>query len=103
VRDARPWSGRGRNAGVCDLLAPIYGWFTESFGMHDLKEAKILLDALALQGHLWSRGPVRNVGSCGTFGTCPGARKMSVDWSGQEISGPRPNRRYLTLPDIWPD
>ncbi len=44
---ARLWSDRGRNAEARDLLAPIYGWFTEGFGTPDLKEAKILLDALA--------------------------------------------------------
>jgi hypothetical protein len=29
-----------------ELLAPIYGWFTEGFDTADLKEAKALLDAL---------------------------------------------------------
>jgi predicted ATPase len=43
---ARLWSDRGRNAEARDLLAPVYGWFTEGFGTLDLKEAKILLDAL---------------------------------------------------------
>ena len=43
---ARLWSDRGRNAEARDLLAPIYGWFTEGFGTLDLKEAKILLDEL---------------------------------------------------------
>ena len=28
------------------MLAPVYGWFTEGFDTHDLKEAKALLDAL---------------------------------------------------------
>ena len=31
-----------------DLLAPTYGWFTEGFDTRDLKEAKVLLDTLAL-------------------------------------------------------
>jgi hypothetical protein len=31
-----------------DLLAPIYGWFTEGFDTLDLKQAKTLLDELAL-------------------------------------------------------
>jgi hypothetical protein len=31
-----------------DLLAPIYGWFTEGFGTKDLKEAKALLEELAI-------------------------------------------------------
>jgi predicted ATPase len=30
-----------------DLLAPVYGWFTEGFDTVGLKEAKALLDALA--------------------------------------------------------
>ena len=30
-----------------ELLAPVYGWFTEGFDMRDLKEAKALLDELA--------------------------------------------------------
>ena len=32
---------------ACDLLAPVYGWFTEGFDTLDLKEAKALLDELA--------------------------------------------------------
>ena len=38
---------QGRRAEAHDLLAPVYGWFTEGFGTPDLKEAKALLDALA--------------------------------------------------------
>jgi hypothetical protein len=30
----------------CNLLAPVYGWFTEGFGTPDLKEAETLLDEL---------------------------------------------------------
>ena len=38
---------RSRQAGEArDLLAPVYGWFTEGFDTLDLKEAKALLDAL---------------------------------------------------------
>jgi class 3 adenylate cyclase/predicted ATPase len=44
---ARLWSDGGRNAEAHDLLAPIYGWFTEGFATPELKEAKILLDTLA--------------------------------------------------------
>ena len=29
-----------------DLLAPVYGWFTEGFDTQDLKEARALLDTL---------------------------------------------------------
>jgi predicted ATPase len=44
---ARLWSERGRNAEAGELLAPVYGWYTEGFDTPDLKEAKILLDALS--------------------------------------------------------
>jgi predicted ATPase len=30
-----------------ELLAPVYGWFTEGFDTSDLKEAKALVDALS--------------------------------------------------------
>jgi len=38
---------QGRHAEARDLLASIYGWFTEGFDTPDLKDAKALLDALA--------------------------------------------------------
>jgi len=44
---ARLWRDRGKRAEAHDLLAPVYGWFTEGFDTLDLKEAKALLDALA--------------------------------------------------------
>jgi predicted ATPase len=44
---ARLWGDQGRHAEARDLLAPIYGWFTEGFDTPDLKEAKALLDELA--------------------------------------------------------
>jgi predicted ATPase len=37
---------QGRHAEVRDLLAPVYGWFTEGFDTQDLKVAKALLDEL---------------------------------------------------------
>jgi predicted ATPase len=37
---------QGRHSEARDLLAPVYGWFTEGFGTPDLKEAKALLDEL---------------------------------------------------------
>jgi len=43
---ARLHRDQGRRAEARDLLAPIYGWFTEGFGTPDLKEAKALLDEL---------------------------------------------------------
>ena len=38
---------QGRRAEARDLLAPVYGWFTEGFDTPDLKQAKALLDELA--------------------------------------------------------
>jgi predicted ATPase/class 3 adenylate cyclase len=40
------WVGQGRRDDALALLAPIHAWFTEGFGTHDLKEAKVLLDQL---------------------------------------------------------
>ena len=44
---ARLWGGLGKQNEARELLAPVYGWFTEGFDTRDLKEAKTLLDALA--------------------------------------------------------
>jgi hypothetical protein len=37
---------QGKRAEARELLAPIYGWFTEGFNTPDLKEAKALLEQL---------------------------------------------------------
>jgi predicted ATPase len=44
---ARLWRDQGKRDEARDLLAPIYGWFTEGFDTLDLKQAKALLDELA--------------------------------------------------------
>jgi predicted ATPase len=44
---ARLWLAQGRPNEAHQLLAPIYGWFTEGFDTVDLKQAKALLDELA--------------------------------------------------------
>jgi predicted ATPase len=44
---ARLWCDQGKRTEARDLLAPIYGRFTEGFDTPDLKEAKALLDALS--------------------------------------------------------
>ena len=44
---ARLWRDQGKRDEAHDLLAPIYGWFTEGFDTLDLKEAKALLDELS--------------------------------------------------------
>jgi len=43
---ARLWQQQGRRAEARDLLAPLYGWFTEGFDTADLQEAKELLEEL---------------------------------------------------------
>jgi predicted ATPase len=43
---ARLWRDQGKRQQARDLLAPIYGWFTEGFDTLDLKDAKALLDEL---------------------------------------------------------
>ena len=44
---ARLWRSQGKSQQARELLAPVYGWFTEGFDTLDLKEAKALLDELA--------------------------------------------------------
>jgi class 3 adenylate cyclase/tetratricopeptide (TPR) repeat protein len=46
---ARLWRDQGKRAEAHDLLAPVYGWFTEGFDTPVLMEAKALLDELALE------------------------------------------------------
>jgi predicted ATPase len=44
---ARLWGEQGNRAEARNLLAPVYGWFTEGFDTADLKDAKALLDEMA--------------------------------------------------------
>jgi predicted ATPase len=44
---SRLWQQQGKQDEARELLAPIYGWFTEGFDTADLQEAKALLEALA--------------------------------------------------------
>ena len=43
---ARLWRDQGKVQQARELLAPVYGWFTEGFDTRDLKEAKALLNEL---------------------------------------------------------
>jgi predicted ATPase len=43
---ARLWLDQGKRTEVRDLLAPVYGWFTEGFHTPVLQDAKALLDQL---------------------------------------------------------
>jgi len=44
---ARLWRDQGEVQQARELLAPVYGWFTEGFDTRDLKEAKGLLEELS--------------------------------------------------------
>ena len=44
---SRLWQRQGKRAAARQLLAEIYGWFTEGFDTADLQEAKVLLEALS--------------------------------------------------------
>lgn len=44
---ARLWAEQGERQKAHDLLAPVYGWFTEGFDTHDLTEARVLLDEVS--------------------------------------------------------
>jgi predicted ATPase len=43
---ARLWRDQGKRRQAHDLLAPVYGWFTEGFDTLDLRQAKALLEEL---------------------------------------------------------
>jgi predicted ATPase len=44
---ARLWRDQGKRDEARELLAPVYGWFTEGFDTRDLQDAKALQDELA--------------------------------------------------------
>jgi TOMM system kinase/cyclase fusion protein len=44
---ARLWQRQSKRQEAYDLLAPIYGWFTEGFDTADIQEAKALLEELS--------------------------------------------------------
>jgi predicted ATPase len=43
---SRLWQQQGKRTAACELLAPIYGWFTEGFDTADLQDARALLEEL---------------------------------------------------------
>jgi predicted ATPase len=46
ISAARLWRDQAEQQQARELLAPVYGWFTEGFDTRDLREAKSLLDEL---------------------------------------------------------
>jgi hypothetical protein len=69
---ARLWRSQGKVQQARELLAPVYGWFTEGFDTRDLKEAKALLEELAVR-------PIVNgkVTSASTAPTVPFRRRSA--------------------------
>jgi predicted ATPase len=53
---ARLWQQQGKGQEAHDLLASIYGWFTEGFDTADLQEARVLLEQLSGEGGQGSAG-----------------------------------------------
>ena len=45
--EARLWAEQGKRAEAHQVLAEIYGWFSEGFDTPDLRAAKALLDTLS--------------------------------------------------------
>jgi len=48
---AQHWQRQGRRQEAYDLVAPIFGWFTQGFDTPDLQKARALLDELDRPGH----------------------------------------------------
>ena len=48
---ARLWQRQGKRAAAQQMLAEVYGWFTEGFDTVDLQEAKVLLEELKASTH----------------------------------------------------
>jgi predicted ATPase len=44
---ARLWQRQGKRQAASDVLAPLYGWFSEGFDTADLQEARTLLEELS--------------------------------------------------------
>jgi hypothetical protein len=88
----RLWRDQGKRDAARDLVAPVYGWFTEGFDTLDLKEAKALLDELAA----WVPPSAHPSGT-------PALRKPTVTRSvcvtktGLSLSRPRTWRRKVNV------
>src|SRR6516164_9709820 len=77
---ARLWGEKGRRAEAHDLLAPIYGWFTEGFNTADLKEAKGC-----------SATALTHQSGAGLHGLTAGGGSQLRTRLGSQIREPRPN------------
>jgi hypothetical protein len=50
---SRLWQQQGKRDAAYEILADIYGWFTEGFDTPDLQDARALLEALSDTSILW--------------------------------------------------
>jgi predicted ATPase len=86
---ARLWRDRGKSQQARELLAPVYGWFTEGFDTRDLKDAKALLQefgGVSQSGVRSSLGAKKEgcasgaaeMGSCPTDATREGCSRRAV-------------------------
>jgi predicted ATPase len=74
---ARLWRDQEKPAEARDLLAPVYGWFTEGFDTADLKDAKALLDDLADARVLAANTGIVTSRTGADGGKAPGGAKSS--------------------------
>jgi TolB-like protein/DNA-binding SARP family transcriptional activator/predicted ATPase/class 3 adenylate cyclase len=93
VTFARLLRDQGCRGEARDLLAPVYGWFTEGFATPDLREAKALIDELAAPPTRISRGRKPRQSprpACGepASSALPGETLITPDWSGRPTGVP---------------
>ena len=72
---AHLWQSQDKRWEAHDLLALVYGWFTEGFDTADLKEAKALLEELADEQwsriwHTFRRSTIGTVCDCRASSAC---------------------------------
>jgi len=79
---ARLWAEQGRRTEARELLAPVYGWFTEGFDTADLKEAKALFHGLGDSG-----SPLRGNACRVAASEAPAAECREQTFAGRAMNG----------------
>ena len=92
---SRLWQQQGRQAAARDLLAPIYGWFTEGFDTADLQEAKALLEELARQ--IWREQHVVDTHRPKPQQCCHATRRM---WGSRVFHSPSQTQHVICTPCV---
>ncbi len=90
---ARLWRDQGKRGEARELLAPVYGWFTEGFDTLDLREAKALMEQLTILGllsHIWLVWP-----------NWRGLLAFCRDWRALDFSRRRRTALYGVLRVEW--